>query len=146
MKHFPWMLSAGLLFVCGLEFPAQAEEKSGPFEGTWELTYFERGGQEVKLQAATRLISTGAKFVVKRGDQVIAAGTGSVYPDQKPPASDTTYTEGPDKGKTFKGIYQLEGDKLTFCRAGSPEDDRPAEFKTAPGSNAFIAIYKRVKP
>jgi hypothetical protein len=56
---------------------------------------------------------------------------------------DITYTEGPDKGKTFKGIYELDGDKAKFCRAGSPDDDRPTEFKTKADSNGFDSVYKR---
>ena len=122
-----------------------AKDDLKALEGTWDLIYFERDGKEVKLQKDTRAINTGAKFVVKRGDEVIAAGTMKVDPSKKPKASETTYTEGPDKGKTFKGIYQIDGDTVKFCRAGSPDDDWPTEFKTKPGSGQFVAVYKRAK-
>jgi len=87
----------------------------------------------------------GDKFVVKRGEEVIAAGTSKLDPSKKPKTTVITYTEGRDKGKTFKGIYQLDGDKVKFCRPGSPDDDFPTEFKTTPGSGAFISIYTRAK-
>ena len=115
------------------------------FQGSWDLIYFERDGKGVKLQNNTRIINTGDKFVVKRRNQVIAAGTMKVDPSKKPKASETTYTQGPDKGKTFKGIYEFDGDTLRFCRAGSPDDERPTEFKTKPGSGRFMAAYKRSK-
>jgi len=114
-------------------------------EGTWGLIYFERDGKEVILQDETRAIYTGDKFVVKRGDQVISAGTMKLDPSKKPKASETTYTEGPDIGKTFKGIYQIDGETVKFCRADSPGDERPTEFKTKPGSGQFVAVYKRAK-
>jgi hypothetical protein len=83
---------------------------------------------------------------VKRGDEIIAAGTSKLDPSKNPKALDSTYTEGPDKGKTFKGIYQLDGDTMKFCRPGSPGDERPTEFKSTPGSGAFVSMYKRAKP
>src|SRR5262249_34709843 len=83
-------------------------------QGTWELSYFEQDGKEVKLENVTKLTVTDNKFVVKRGDETVAAGTFKFDPSKKPKASETTYTEGPDKGKTFKGIYQIEGDTEKF--------------------------------
>src|SRR5262245_32645451 len=122
-----------------------AKDDLKALEGTWDLIYFERDGKEVKLQKDTKAINTGDKFVVKRGDEVIAAGTMKLDPSKKPKASETTYTEGPDKGKTFKGIYQIDGDTVKFCRAGSPDAERPTEFKTKPDSGQFVAVYKRAK-
>ena len=66
-------------------------------------------------------------------------------PTKKPKASETTYTEGPDKGKTFKGIYEIDGNTVKFSRAGAPDDERPTEFKTKPGSVQFVSVYKRAK-
>jgi uncharacterized protein (TIGR03067 family) len=78
-------------------------------------------------------------------DRVIAAGTLKFDPGKKLKAVDMTYTEGPDKGKTFTGIYQLDGDKAKFCRAGSPDEGRPKEFKTKAGSRGFVTMYRRAK-
>ncbi len=114
-------------------------------QGTWELVYFERDGKDVKLQPGTQAIYTGNKFVVKAGDKVIAAGTVKLDPSKKPKASDATYTEGADKGKTFKSIYQIDGDTTKFCRAGSPDQDRPTELKTKAGTGQIAAVYKRAK-
>jgi uncharacterized protein (TIGR03067 family) len=123
-----------------------AKDDLKALQGTWDLVYFEQDGKEVKLQGETKTVITGDKFVVKRGDTVIAGGIFKLDPSKKPKAVDTTYTEGPDKGKTFKGIYQLDGDMEKFCRAGSPEDARPTEFKTRSGTSAIVAVYKRAKP
>jgi uncharacterized protein (TIGR03067 family) len=115
------------------------------FDGTWDLVYFERDGKEVKVQKGAQAVMTGNKFVVKAGDKVIAAGTSKLDPGKKPKAVDITYTQGPNKGQTFKGIYQVKGDTLKFCRAGSPDQARPTEFKTKPDSGQFVTVYQRAK-
>jgi uncharacterized protein (TIGR03067 family) len=47
--------------------------------------------------------------------------------------------------KTLKGIYLLEGDKLTICYAYDPELPRPTEFKTMPGVQSYMYVLERVK-
>jgi len=144
-KRLP--ISIGMILAAlVLTQPIFAADESSDFDGTWELTHFEREGKEVKLQSSTRWIHAKGKFTVQRSDEVIAAGTSKLDPTQKPKAIDITYTDGPDKGKTFKGIYEVDGDTVKFCRAGSPDDPRPSEFKTKSGSRAFVSVYRRVKP
>lgn len=116
------------------------------FDGTWKLTYFERDGQPVQLQAETLWIQQAGRFTIRRGDTVIAAGTSKLDPSQTPMACDVTYTAGPDAGRTFQGIYEVTGDTTRFCRAGSPDAPRPREFRTEPGSGGFVSAYQRVQP
>ena len=48
------------------------------------------------------------------------------------------------KGKTLKGIYRLEGDKLTIS-FGGPGEDRPKAFVSKPGTEYTVAIHKKLK-
>jgi uncharacterized protein (TIGR03067 family) len=134
-----------LALVGGHAGADDAKDDLKALQGTWTLISFERDGKDVKLQGETTAVCTGDKFVVKRGEQVISAGTITLDPGKKPKATDATYTEGADKGKTFKGIYELDGDTVKFCRAGSPDDERPTEFKSKAGSGQFVAVYRRAK-
>ena len=124
--------------------------------GKWPMRYVRRfrwktglnrveNGKEANLQGDGTLIITGNKFVVKDADEVVAAGTFKVIAGQSPKATESTYTEGPDQGSTFQGIYKVDGDTLMFRRAGTPEDKRPTEFKTEEGSGGFSVKYKRMK-
>ena len=55
------------------------------------------------------------------------------------------FTEGPEKGNTSLGIYQLEGDDLKLCLTITAKD-RPAEFAAKPKSGLGIEVLKREKP
>ena len=47
--------------------------------------------------------------------------------------------------KTLKGIYKLDGDKLTICYAYDPDQARPTEFKTKRGDKCYLYELERVK-
>jgi uncharacterized protein (TIGR03067 family) len=145
MKGYLLVLVGVVLGGFASSWHALAKDGKSELEGTWELVAFERDGQEVKLEKTTRSINAGNRFTVMVGGKVIAAGTAKLDPTKKPKTVDVTYTEGPDKGKTFKGIYEFDGDTARFCRPGSPDDERPRQFATKAGSGAFVAAYRRVK-
>lgn len=121
------------------------EDAKSEFEGTWELVSLERDGKELTPQKDTKMVTTGNRFVIKAGDKIIAAGTATYDASKKPKIVDVTYTEGPDKGKTLKGIYEVTGDTAKFCRAGAPDQQRPTEFKTKAGTGGLASVYKRAK-
>jgi uncharacterized protein (TIGR03067 family) len=142
-----WNVPLGLaLLALAVSVGGAAEDAKTELEGTWDLVALERDGKELQPQKEMKAIITGNKFVVKVGDKVIAGGTFKLDPGKKPKAVDTTYTDGPYKGMSFKGIYQLDGDMVKFCRAGSPEQERPKEFKTKPDTGGLLTVYKRQKP
>ena len=51
---------------------------------------------------------------------------------------------GPNKGKTFLAIYEIDGDTLRVCYdlAGK---NRPTEFSTSKERPFFLVIYRRAK-
>src|SRR4051794_31261715 len=108
-RHFRVLL--GLVVLASVPAPAgTAADAKSELEGSWDLVRVERDGQELKPQKGTQMITTGNKFVLKVGDKIIVAGTTKRDAGKRPKAVDLTYTEGPDKGKTIKGIYEVEGD------------------------------------
>jgi len=71
----------------------------------------------------------------KKGRGEIDKGRGEI---------DFTLTRGPDKGKTSKGIYSLEGDSLRVAYA-APGEDRPRDFRTAEGTRQAMWVLKRAQ-
>ncbi len=115
--------------------------------GTWELTAAEAGGRpagdDVKLQ---EMVVEKDKLSTIKTDGTKHEVTWTIDPKAKPRTIDIVPQDGPpnEKGQTFKGIYQLDGDSLKICMAG-PNMDRPTEFKTEEGSRNFLLTFKRKK-
>ena len=72
-------------------------------------------------------------------------GTVKLDPAAKCKTMDITGTDGPNKGKTFLTIYELNGDTLKVCYDLSAKS-RPTEFESKPKTQLFLVTYKREKP
>ena len=125
---------------------ADLEKEVRKFQGAWTFESSETGGE--KLPAGELkgfiLIFEGAKHTVKKGDEVIQVGTQKLDPSKSPKTIDVTMTEGPNKGTVMLGIYEIDGDTLKVCFDPQGKK-RPTEFKSAPGSENFVNVHKRVK-
>jgi uncharacterized protein (TIGR03067 family) len=73
-----------------------------------------------------------------------AGGVFALEPGASPRTIDFTPNDGPHKGKTFRGIYQLEGDELKACFA-FPGKARPKTFLTQPDSGLVLEFWRRAK-
>ena len=115
-------------------------------EGTWLPATAELGGKPFpeEVRKSIKLTVKDGKYTVMVGKNP-DRGTTKLDPSAKPKAMDITGTEGPNKGKTFLAIYDLDGDTLKVCYDLSGKD-RPTEFKTAEGTQLFLVTYKREKP
>jgi uncharacterized protein (TIGR03067 family) len=147
------MRSLAILFVLTAGVFAAAEDSKEDavkkelqqLEGTWVRMSIEVNGEkksdaEAKSQ---RLTITGEKYTLKIGDQT-RQGTLKVDPTKKPKTIDIIASEGPNKGKTLQGIYELDGDTLKYCVA-PPGSERPTEFVSKPGSGYGLYVNKREK-
>jgi uncharacterized protein (TIGR03067 family) len=121
---------------------ARADEKADaelfkPFQGTWQSS-----GEGIE---ATWTFD---------GDKIKASVAGMDYTckakidkDAKPHASiDLTVLDGPEeaKGKLSKGIYKLDGEKLTICVSLPGKEDRPKDFAQV-DDEAYLFELKKEK-
>jgi uncharacterized protein (TIGR03067 family) len=114
-------------------------------EGTWLAATAELAGAPFpdKIRQSMKLILKGDRYTVfvgKMPDQ----GTCKVDASKKPKALDITGTDGPNKGKTFLAIYELNGDTLKVCYDLSGKQ-RPAEFMTRADTQLFLVTYQMEK-
>ena len=125
---------------------ADLEKEVRKFQGTWTFESSETGGTKLPIGELRGLILTfeGHKHTVKKGDEVIQAGTQKLDPSKSPKAIDVTMTAGLNKGTVMLGIYEIDGDTLKVCFDPQGKK-RPTEFKSAPGSENFVNVHKRVK-
>jgi len=114
-------------------------------QGTWNFVLLEVEG--AKLPEA---MLSGSKIIIK-GENFKSISAGVTYegkikidPAKTPRTLDLIFTDGPEKGRTSLGIYDLTGDDLKICLslAGST---RPTEFVSKPGSGFAFEVLKREK-
>ena len=77
---------------------------------------------------------------------MIYQGTYIIDPSAKPATIDFRNTAGEMKGKTWLGIYEMEGDVLRICdNADDLARGRPPAFVTGTGSGRVLISFRRVK-
>jgi uncharacterized protein (TIGR03067 family) len=123
-----------------------AKKEMAQLEGEWSMVSGEADG----FKMPPEMVKTG-KRVAKNGETTISFD-GQIYfkakftvdATKKPKAIDYAMTEGPTKGKTHLGIYELDGDAVKFCFA-APGNDRPSTFAAKEGSQRTLSVWKRDK-
>jgi uncharacterized protein (TIGR03067 family) len=105
-----------------------------------------KDGKEVPKEELKDVILTvtGEKGVIKKGDKVLSEATAKVDTMKTPWTIDLKVTTGEGKGKTFKGIMDMEDGKLRVCW-GKPDGARPKEFSSKKGSGQVLEVLEEVK-
>src|SRR5437588_8738547 len=124
------MLTLGLVFVLMVPGSRAADpnEDKDKLKGAWTLVGVEEGGERVQIKENTdrsmKLLFAGNKFTAERKDKRNEL-TYKLNGASKPKTIDLTPVTGFDKGKTYLGIYELEGDELKLCFAEPEVKERP---------------------
>lgn len=122
--------AVALLVFAGSLGLARADEKAlKELEGTYKLALAERDGKSADKDLTDKAVVTikGDEFALTMGDDKKVAKI-KVGGDLKQLTIDLSPTDGPEKGKTFAGIYKVEKGEITL--AFSEKGDRPKEFKS----------------
>jgi uncharacterized protein (TIGR03067 family) len=138
MRRLISAICAGLILGAGLvlAFAQPADDAQQKLEGTWTATKAERDGKAADDVVGHRLSFTSNRFqIMSKDGKPLYAGTIRVNPSANPWAIDFEHTEEALKGKTWKGIFVLDGDTLTICdNAPNLDEGRPvSRRRAAPG-------------
>ena len=116
------------------------------FQGAWNLISAERDGKQTPSEEVKKLKLTiqANKFILEKDSAVISEGTFSLDPSKKPKAIDETVTAGPNKGKVFLAIYEIDDQHHKICFAPLGKD-RPTAFASLPGSGNLLQVWERRK-
>ncbi len=139
------LLAAGVLATaaCGLAAAAPFDDKAATdaikaFQGAWVTA--ENEGIEAKWSFEGETVKTmvaGMDYTSKL----------KVDPAAKPhPTFDLSIEDGPEdsKGKVSKGIYKIDGEKLTLC-VSIPGRDRPKDFEQVEDECYLFELKKEKK-
>lgn len=138
-----WIGMSVGLFICACLI-AQDKKELEKLAGKWQPSAMQMGDSKFSAEQMKNitLIIDGDKYhtiVSGQSDK----GTLKVDPKAKPKTMDIIGTEGPNKGKTFPAIYELEADTLRICYA-LEGTKRPTEFKVT-GEKVLLVTYKKAK-
>jgi uncharacterized protein (TIGR03067 family) len=118
-------------------------------QGTWSLVAAVRDGRDVPDDEVSRttLVIKGDAFTFPEDARVGTGPSGrfTIDPSRTPRAIDATPASGPNKGETWRGIYEIAGDlyKVAFDPPGKV---RPTRFVSEPGSGRLHSIWRRGTP
>jgi uncharacterized protein (TIGR03067 family) len=140
---FPVLIAAGL--VAG-EDAARKDLKL--LQGAWVMVALEVNGADVpieKLQGTVLTIKDNS-YVVKIKDKIINTALIELDPAKDPKHFNMTPQEGSNKDKLHPAIYKIDGETFKMARGLNPEQERPNQFATWPGTNYFVVTWKRQVP
>jgi uncharacterized protein (TIGR03067 family) len=112
-------------------------------EGTWTFKSLEVDGQPVPsaMLANSSMLIDGDRFRME-SPEANYEGIFTIDIEQDPHHIDIDFIEGPEAGNRCEGLFQLDGDQLTFC-LGLVGAVRPARFATARGSGHALEVLVR---
>ncbi|HZO46798.1 MAG TPA: TIGR03067 domain-containing protein [Xanthobacteraceae bacterium] len=127
---------------------ALAQSNPQDLQGGWTAVSARQDGKPADNLVGHVLTFTGNSFRIQAKDgKLLYAGTATAQPNTNPAAIDFAITEGAQKGKSWKGIFEIKGSSLTICdNAPDSEKARPSAFETKGGSGYVLVTFQRVNP
>lgn len=149
MRFSPFVVVMTLLTTIGSSpcFDGTKND-SKDLRGSWEIGDFTLNGKPFP-----DVVRKGIKITFKVKKMYLSGPEGigereysfTIDPAKKPKAIDATALDGPLKGKTLKGIYELKGNELKLCLPNEEMKGRPTEFKVEKGLNLGLFVAKHSK-
>ena len=114
------------------------------FQGNWILFSAERDGKKTPEEEAKKIKLTvqGNQFVLRKDGVVLSEGTMALDASMKPKEVTETITTGPNKGKVFSAIYEIDDEQHKVCFAAAGKE-RPTAFSSSNGQ--LLQVWRRDK-
>jgi uncharacterized protein (TIGR03067 family) len=135
-----------LLALSAVAADADADAELRALQGTWVIDKATLAGRVHDEDfAGMKLTVAGDKYVVDFGKNT-DKGTLTLDAAKSPKRIDIKSAEGPFKGKTLPGIYELKGDTLTLClEADGKAEKRPEKFESPGMVRNMLLTFNREK-
>jgi RNA polymerase sigma factor (sigma-70 family) len=112
-------------------------------QGTWLLKEHVVDGKPLAVRSLERSkVQITGKTLTLVLDGATSKGTINLDAALTPPILDVTFTDGPEKGRTWLGIYELREETLRLCSTRTGKD-RPGEFISKAGSGHIFTSTVR---
>ncbi len=140
-KPKPAAAKAAKSAASGTKATARATE----FKGEWAMVsgVMDGAAMDKSMVEWVKRVTRGNESTVTAGPQTMLKVEFTYDASKSPKTIDYVNLAGVNKGKSQKGIYDLEGDILKFCVA-PPGKARPAEFASNRGDGRSFTAWKRL--
>jgi uncharacterized protein (TIGR03067 family) len=141
------LTSAALLIGGGVEISEAIKKDKAALQGTWKVTASESKGERVPEADLKELflIIRGNAILIREGGKTEENFSFLLDPLKKVKEIDVTLKVGPQKGRTDRGIYSIDGDSLKICIQSDKDSPRPREFRSPAGSDLWLVTLQRTK-
>jgi uncharacterized protein (TIGR03067 family) len=115
-------------------------------EGSWEMVRAEFAGEKAPelVLRKTTVEFAGKKYFVRFDGKVVDEGHFALAVTGDHAAATFSGIIGTNAGRVIPAIYQLHGERLRICWGFGGV--APTGFITAPGSQLYLATYRRPIP
>jgi uncharacterized protein (TIGR03067 family) len=136
------ILAAALLAFTVAAKAESKEQALAKLQGKWRVERIEENGVAEPDDEAKRFLLTfkGTRIDVQLRGQTEHTDF-TINPEKSPKEIDMIPQYGDDKGKVFRGIYEIDGDSVRIC--ATPLAERPKKFASEQGT--LLLILKRAK-
>lgn len=143
------LLPAMIFYMLGASNSSGSERLGAgtdEIQGSWMQVSKVRDGDQLEIKK-TVLTFKGDTFETVREGTTVESGKIKVDSTKKPAGYSVTITgDFEEKGNTYNGIIELEGELLRTCvntNAGKPA---PTAFDSKKGTGYQFIVWKKVKP
>ena len=139
-----------MLLMLGSAYPAGSQGQEAAerqrLMGTWTGWIVDGRGDRpnAMIGKITEMVITDRTIRARDDQQNMGEGNYRLGREQGMGTLDTAAVAGPLRGKTYLGIYQLDGDTLRWCTA-NPGRPRPTELITRRGEGWYLMVLRRVR-
>src|SRR5262249_10157218 len=106
------VLTVGLLVAGDKTKDEDDKKEKGKLKGSWKVVAMEFAGMKVpeeEVKKDNTVLVFEADKITRKGKDKTEDATYVIDPSQKLKEIDITPTDGPEKGKTMKCVYMLDG-------------------------------------
>jgi uncharacterized protein (TIGR03067 family) len=135
------VLSAVLVLTPSLRSD-EVDKELARLQGRYSVEKLEENGKAESPDEIKKfsVAIEGTKFIITMDGKSENMSI-QIDPDRAPKWINLTPNFGDDKGKTFRGIYELDSTTLRICSRPKEKGDRPTKFVSEPGT--MILVLKR---
>jgi uncharacterized protein (TIGR03067 family) len=123
-----------------------ATDAAPPLDGDWAGVQVLRADKPDAVLSGHIIRFEGDRFTITRNGKRLFGGRYAIDPAAAPPEIDFHQTASKDLKGTWRGIYRLDGDRLTICdNAYGMAKPRPKSFEDCAAPGYVLFRFTRAK-